>query len=101
MSDAYCRRCASRINRNATRCPECGYDPSPGPLALLALVVAAPFAALGLLVGVTTLLGVVTLQLSVVDAVGVFVATSILFGPAVGVVAWVLQKRGRTAGRRR
>lgn len=97
--DTYCRKCNSRINANATRCPACGYDPSPGVLGTLALVLAAPFAALGALIGVTTLLGFVTLQLSAVDAVGVLVATTLLFGPAVGVVAWMLQKRGRTAGR--
>ena len=97
MSDARCRKCTARIPADAERCAECGYDPTPGLIGTAAAVVAAPVALFYGVVVVTSLAGWVTMQFTLGDAVGGLLAGTILFGWAVGVEAWYLQRRGRTA----
>lgn len=88
-----CRQCKSEVPPDATRCPACGYDPSPGILGTLAYWLALPFAAIGALLVLTAVLGTLAGALTVGEAVGGVFAAAVLFGPAWYVVHWARAKR--------
>jgi hypothetical protein len=98
MPDAApCRKCTTRIAADATRCPQCGYDPTPGLLATVALLlVFGPWAGFGIILGVVSAALVLT-GLTLAELAGVWAGTLILCAPAFGYVAWYGHKWTRTA----
>lgn len=98
MPDAApCRKCQTRISTDATRCPQCGYDPTPGLLATAALLlVFGPWAGFGLIFAVVSL-AMLTVGLTLPELAGAWVGTAILCAPAWGYVVWYGARWRRTA----
>jgi len=99
MTDATapCRKCESDIPTDATRCPACGYDATPGLLATLGWILALPFAGLEVLLIVTAQAGALTTALTIGEAIGAAIASGILFGVPIAYVVWFWNRRSRTA----
>jgi hypothetical protein len=97
---ARCRECRSDIPADATRCPICDYDPSPGYLALLGLLVFGPMTGVGVLLAVSALAGLAVGALSLAQALGGLGATVVVFSIPALYVRWYNRRRQTTAGDR-
>jgi hypothetical protein len=95
---APCRKCETPISTSATRCPACGFDPSPGILATVGLLVFAPFALLGVFMALAAVGGAAVGAFAPGAAIGALFATAVLFGLPMYYCLWYAGRRRQRAG---
>jgi hypothetical protein len=94
-----CRKCTTQVPPDASRCPHCGFDATPGTLATVAYWVLIAPQLLGVAaLALVAFVGALASALTVGELLGVWLGCAILGAMPAIVTVWYWRARKRTVG---